>query len=160
MFALAVAPMLFLCAYIMAAYKKTAGLGFVAGLYFANVAGFQDRMVYDPVGFLNASIAVALPIATAGVLFAIVAPDTPQTARRRFIRAARKAFDRIARARPPIGLTEFEFLHHGGAGPAAPRAPARTGRGRRGNRGGHRASRDGTRTDPRSGRRTADACQA
>ena len=108
MFALAVAPMLFFCAYIMAAYKKTAGLGFVAGLYFASVAGFQDRMAYDPVGFLNTSIAVALAIASAGVLFAIVAPDTPQAARRRFVRAVRKAFERIARQRPRIGLTEFE----------------------------------------------------
>jgi uncharacterized membrane protein YccC len=108
MFALAVAPMLFFCAYMMAAYKKTAGLGFVAGLYFASVAGFQDRMAYDPVGFLNTSIAVALAIASAGVLFAIVAPDTPQAARQRFVRAARKAFERIARRRPGIGLTEFE----------------------------------------------------
>ena len=42
------------------------------------------------------------------VLFAIVAPDTPQAARRRFVRAVRKAFERIARQRPRIGLTEFE----------------------------------------------------
>src|SRR5215468_3940262 len=46
MFALAVAPMLFFCAYLMA-YKKTEGLGFLAGLYFAYVAGFQDQMAYD-----------------------------------------------------------------------------------------------------------------
>jgi uncharacterized membrane protein YccC len=107
-FALAVAPMLFFCAYVIAAYKKTAGLGFVAGLYFASVAGFQNRMAYDPVGFLNTSIAVALAIATAGVLFAIVAPDTPQAARRRFVRAARKVFERIARRRKGFGLIEFE----------------------------------------------------
>ncbi len=107
MLALAVAPMLFCCAYLMA-HEKTAGLGFVAGLYFAYAAGFQDRMAYNPVGFLNTSIAAALAIATAAVLFAIVAPDTPQAARRRFVRAARKAFERIARRRPRIGLTEFE----------------------------------------------------
>ena len=107
MFALAVAPMLFFCAYLMA-HKKTAGLGFVAGLYFANTAGFQDRMTYDPVGFLNASIALSLAVATAAVLFAIVAPDTPQAIRRRFVRVARRAFERIDRRRSCIGLTEFE----------------------------------------------------
>jgi uncharacterized membrane protein YccC len=107
MFALAIAPMLFCCAYLMA-HEKTAGIGFVAGLYFANVAGFQNRMAYDPLGFLNTSIALALAIATAAVLFAIVAPDTPPAARRRFIRAARKGFERIARRRPRIELTEFE----------------------------------------------------
>ena len=108
MFALAVAPVLFCCAILMA-LPKTAGLGFVAGLYFANTAGFQDRMAYDPVGFLNTSIALTLAVAMAAVLFAIVAPDTPQGARRRFIRAVRRAFERIARGRPRIGLAEFEI---------------------------------------------------
>jgi len=107
MFALAVAPMLFCCAYLMAR-KKTAGLGFVAGLYFANTAGFQDRMTYDPVGFLNASIALCLAVATAAVLFAIVAPETPLAIRRHFVRVARRAFERIDRRRRSIGLTEFE----------------------------------------------------
>jgi uncharacterized membrane protein YccC len=107
MFALAVAPMLFCCAYLMG-HKRTAGLGFVAGLYFANTAGFQDRMTYDPVGFLNASIALSLAVATAAVLFAVVAPDTPQAIRRRFARVARRAFERIGRRRRSIRLAEFE----------------------------------------------------
>src|SRR5262249_60675945 len=79
MFAVTVAPMLFLCAYLMA-HEKTAGIGVVAGLYFANTAGFQDRMAYDPVGFLNASIALALALATAAVLFPILSPRTPRAA--------------------------------------------------------------------------------
>jgi uncharacterized membrane protein YccC len=107
MFALAVGPMLFCCAYLMAR-PKTAGIGFVAGLYFANAAGFQNRMAYDPVGFLNISIAIALALATAAVLFAIIYPDTPQTARRRFARAVRTIFARIAGRPPRIGLSEFE----------------------------------------------------
>jgi uncharacterized membrane protein YccC len=106
MFALAVAPMVFCCAYLMA-HEKTAIFGFVGGLYFAYAASFQDRMAYDPVGFLNISIAAALAIATCGLLYAIVAPETPQAACRRFVRAARKAFERIAR-RPGIRLPEFE----------------------------------------------------
>ena len=108
MFALVVAPVLFCCAYLMA-QAKTAGLGFLAGLYFANVGGFQNRMAYDPVGFLNTSIALVAAVATAAALFAIVAPDTPEAARRRFVRAARKAFERIARRRRRIGLSEFEI---------------------------------------------------
>ncbi len=107
MFALVVAPVLFCCAHLMA-FPKTAGLGFLAGLYFANVAGFQNRMAYDPVGFLNTSIALVAAVATAAALFAIVAPDTQQAARRRFVRAVRKAFERIVRRRPRIGLSEFE----------------------------------------------------
>jgi len=106
MFALVVAPVLFCCAYLMA-QAKTAGLGFLAGLYFANVGAFQNRMAYDPVGFLNTSIALVAAVATAGVLFAIVAPETPQAARRRFVGAARKAFERIVRRRPRIELSEF-----------------------------------------------------
>jgi uncharacterized membrane protein YccC len=107
MFALVVAPVLFCCAYLMA-HAKTAGLGFLAGLYFANVAGFQNRMAYDPVGFLNTSIALVAAVGIAAALFAIVAPETPQAARRRFVRAVRKAFERIVRRRPRIGLSEFE----------------------------------------------------
>ena len=107
MFALAVAPMLFFCAYLMA-HEKTAGVGFLAGLYFSYAAGFQNHMVYDPVGFLNVSIAAVLAIASAFVLFSMVAPDTPQAARSRFARVARKAFERIAQRRRHIGITEFE----------------------------------------------------
>jgi hypothetical protein len=42
------------------------------------------------------------------VLWAIVAPTTPEAARRRFIRAARKALTSIAAPCRRIGLAEFE----------------------------------------------------
>jgi hypothetical protein len=42
------------------------------------------------------------------VLFAVLAPATPEAARRRFVRTARKAVARIAARRRPIGLIEFE----------------------------------------------------
>src|SRR5260221_9084696 len=80
MFALVVAPVLFCCAYLMA-QAKTAGLGFLAGLYFANVGGVQNRMAYDPVGFLNTSIALVSAVATPPAPFAIVSPHTPEAAR-------------------------------------------------------------------------------
>ena len=105
MFVLAAAPMLFFCSYLMAS-PRTFGLGFLAGLEFAYIANFQDRMAYDPIALINTSIAVSLACASAFLLFAVVAPDTPRTARRRFVRFVRKTFDRIARK--DIGLTEFE----------------------------------------------------
>jgi len=46
--------------------------------------------------------------ATALVLWAIIAPATPEAARRRFVRAARQALARIAAPRSRIGLAEFE----------------------------------------------------
>ena len=107
MFSLIVAPYLFFCALLMT-HKKTAGLGFIAGLYFANTAAFQDRMAYDPVGFLNSSLAIGFAIAAAALLFATVAPETPAEARRRFLRVARRLFSRIDRRVRPIRLTDFE----------------------------------------------------
>jgi uncharacterized membrane protein YccC len=107
MFALAVAPMLFLCAFLMA-HKKTMLIGYLSALLFASAGEFLDRMVYDPVRFINTSIAAVVSAATAMVLWAIIAPATPEAARRRFVRAARRALARIAAPRRRIGLTEFE----------------------------------------------------
>ncbi len=107
MFALAVAPMLFLCALLMA-HKKTMLIGYLSALLFASAGGFLDRMVYDPVGLLNTCIAAVVAAATAMVLWAIIAPATPEAARRRFVRAARRALARIAARRRRIGLPEFE----------------------------------------------------
>jgi uncharacterized membrane protein YccC len=107
MFALAVAPMLFLCAFLMA-HKKTMLIGYMSALLFASAGQFLDRMVYDPVGFLNTCIAAVVAAATAMVLWAIIAPATPEAARRRFVRAARRALAGIAARRRRIGLTEFE----------------------------------------------------
>ena len=106
MFALFVAPMLFCCAYLMG-HKKTAGMGFLAGLYFASASGFHDRMTYDPVGFINITIAIILAGAVTAVLFAIVAPDTPAAARRAFVRATRKAFAEIGGS-SSLELSKFE----------------------------------------------------
>src|SRR5271165_2549425 len=91
--ALAVAPMLFLCAFLMA-HKKTMLIGYFSALLFASAGGFLDQMVYDPVGFINTSIAAVVATATAMVLWAIVAPAMPEAARRRFVRAARQALAR------------------------------------------------------------------
>jgi uncharacterized membrane protein YccC len=98
MFALMVGPAIFFLAALMA-HEKTAGLGFIAALYFANVGAFQDRMAYDPIGFVNTSIAFTLALAAAAVLFATVAPDTAPAVRCRFARVACRALRRIVRRR-------------------------------------------------------------
>ncbi len=107
MFALAVAPMLFFCALLMA-HKKTMLIGYLSALLFASAGGFLNRMVYDPVGLVNTSIAAVVAAATSMVLFAVLAPATPEAARRRFVRTARKAVARIASQCRRIKLVEFE----------------------------------------------------
>jgi uncharacterized membrane protein YccC len=107
MFALVVAPMLFFCAFLMA-HKKTMLIGYVSALLFASTGLFENHMTYDPVGLINTSIAAVVATATALVLWAVVAPQTPAAARRRFVRAARQALARIAAPRSRIGLAEFE----------------------------------------------------
>jgi hypothetical protein len=75
---------------------------------FVSAGQFQNQMTYDPVGLINTSIAAVIAAAAAMVLWAILAPQTPEAARRRFVRAARKALARIASPRARIGLAEFE----------------------------------------------------
>jgi uncharacterized membrane protein YccC len=81
--------MLFLCAFLMA-HKKTMLIGYMSALLFASAGQFLDQMVYDPVGMLNTCIAAVVAAATAMALWAIIAPATPEAARRRFVRAARR----------------------------------------------------------------------
>jgi uncharacterized membrane protein YccC len=107
MFALIVAPMLFLCAFLMA-HKKTHLIGFFSAQLFASAGQFQNQMAYHPVGLINTAIAAVLAAGIAMVLWTIVAPSTPEAARRRFIRSTRKALSSIAAQRPRNGLAEFE----------------------------------------------------
>ena len=109
MFALVVAPMLFLRAWLMA-HKKTMLIGYLSALLFASTGLFQNHMTYDPVGLINTSIAAVIATATALVLWAVVAPATPAAARRRIAGVARQAFARIAAPRSRIGLAEFETV--------------------------------------------------
>ena len=109
MFALIVGPVLFFCAFLMAQEKSPLAMlaGFLTALYFASANPLQDSMTYDAVGFINTSIAVVAAIAVAAVLFAIVAPDTPAAARRRFARAARRALAGITVSQPGTDLPAF-----------------------------------------------------
>jgi len=109
MFALIVSPMLFGCAFLMSKPNpKTMLIGFMSALLFASVGQFQNRMVYDAVGLLNTSIAVLFATGVSLVLWAVIAPETAEAARRRFLRVARQAVGRLTRSPDPIGFAEFE----------------------------------------------------
>jgi uncharacterized membrane protein YccC len=108
MFALIVGPMLFGCAYLMSKPNPKAMLiGYLSALLFASVGQFQNRMVYDPVGLLNTSIAAVFAAGVTLVLWAVIAPETAAAARGRFLRIAQRAVSRLT-ARHPIGVAEFE----------------------------------------------------
>ena len=108
-FALVAGPVFFLCALLLAS-PSTAGIGFLASLYFAYAGTFLDRMAYDPVGFLNTSFAIVLAAAITWLLYAIVVPDTPAAVYRRFLRIVRKTFGRIAGGRASLTRSEFESI--------------------------------------------------
>ena len=108
MFVLIVAPMLFGCAFLMASPNpKIMLLGFMSALLFASVGQFQNRMVYDPVGLLNTSTAAVIAGGVTLVLWAVVAPETAEAARGRFLRVARQAVSQLTAPRHPISFAEF-----------------------------------------------------
>jgi uncharacterized membrane protein YccC len=107
MFSLIVAPVVFSCALLMA-YKRTLLIGFLSGLLFASVGVFQDRMSYDPVDLLNTSIAVVFATGVALVMWSLLGPETPEAARHRFVRVARRVQAKITGPRPRISLADFE----------------------------------------------------
>jgi uncharacterized membrane protein YccC len=125
MFALVTAPVLFLCAFLMGDSKEPLGYlaGFLFALDFASLGGFQNRMTYDAIGLVNTQIAVVIAIAVAAILFAVVAPETPEVMRHRFTRAARQALARIA-GRRPMGLDAFETAMTGALERLNPEQPA------------------------------------
>jgi uncharacterized membrane protein YccC len=109
MFALIVAPMLFGCAYLMSKPNpKTMLLGYLSALLFASVGQFQNRMIYDPIDLLNTSIAAVFAVGVTLILWAVIAPETAEAARFRFLRIARRAVGRLTAPRHPIGVAEFE----------------------------------------------------
>jgi uncharacterized membrane protein YccC len=107
MFSLIVAPVVFCCALLMA-HKKTLLIGFLSGLLFASVGLFQDRMSYDPVDLLNTSIAAVFAAGVALVMWSVLAPETPEAARHRFLRVARRVQARITGPRGRNSLADFE----------------------------------------------------
>jgi uncharacterized membrane protein YccC len=108
-FALIVGPFLFCCAFLMGQPNPKAMLiGFLSALLFASLGQFQNRMIYDPVGLLNTSIAAAFAAGVTFGLWAVVAPETAEAARRRFLRIARQAVSRLTAPRHRFDIAAFE----------------------------------------------------
>ncbi len=83
--AVALAPLLLTCGFIMA-QPGIGPLGLLSAVYFAFASSIDNVMTYDAVAFLNSSLAILVGIAVAVVLFATFFPETPAHAGRRFRR--------------------------------------------------------------------------
>jgi uncharacterized membrane protein YccC len=110
MFTMVVGPAIFLLAYLMG--HETSPLkylvGFLCGLYIPSAAGFQDSIHFDAIGFINTSVATVFAAAVGAVLFAVLAPETPQAAYRRFVRFSRRMLMRIAAMKTLLRPADFE----------------------------------------------------
>ena len=83
--AVALAPLLLTCGFIMA-QPQIGPLGLLSAVYFAFASNIDNVMTYDAAAFLNSSLAILVGIAVAVVLFATFFPETPASAGRRFRR--------------------------------------------------------------------------
>jgi uncharacterized membrane protein YccC len=83
--AVAIAPLMLTCGFIMA-QPQIGPLGLLSAVYFAFASNIDNVMTYDASSFLNSSLSVLVGIAVALVLFATFFPETPGYAARRFRR--------------------------------------------------------------------------
>ena len=83
--AVALAPLLLTCGFIMA-QPQIGALGMLSAVYFTFASNISNVMTYDAAAFLNSSLAILVGIAVAVVLFATFFPETPAYAGRRFRR--------------------------------------------------------------------------
>jgi uncharacterized membrane protein YccC len=97
--AVALAPLLLTCGFIMA-QPRIGALGLLSAVYFAFASNIDNVMTYDAAAFLNSSLAVLVGIAVAVVLFATFFPETPAYAARRFLRQLLVHLSYLASARP------------------------------------------------------------
>jgi uncharacterized membrane protein YccC len=97
--AVALAPLLLTCGFIMA-QPLIGTLGLLSAVYFAFASNIDNVMTYDAVAFLNSSLAILVGIAVAVVLFATFFPETPASADRRFRRQILVHLSHLASACP------------------------------------------------------------
>jgi uncharacterized membrane protein YccC len=83
--AIALAPLMLTCGFIMA-QPKIGPLGLLSAVYFAFASNIDNVMTYDAMAFLNSSLGILVGIAVAVVLFATFFPETRISAGRRFRR--------------------------------------------------------------------------
>jgi uncharacterized membrane protein YccC len=79
--ALALAPLMLMCGFIMA-QPKIGALSQLTAVYFTVGSNIDNVMHYDSVVFLNTSVAILFGIAVALVVFATIFPETPSQALR------------------------------------------------------------------------------
>ena len=97
--AVALAPLLLTCGFIMA-QPRIGALGLLSAVYFAFASNINNVMTYDAVAFLNSSLAILVGIGVAVVLFATFFPETPAYAGRRFLRQLVVHLSDLTSARP------------------------------------------------------------
>jgi uncharacterized membrane protein YccC len=98
--AVALAPLLLTCGYIIA-QPGIGPLGLLSAVYFTYASNINNVTSYDAVAFLNSSFAILVGIGVAVVLFATFFPETAAHASRRFRRQILVHLSRLASARRP-----------------------------------------------------------
>ena len=83
--AVALAPLLLTCGFIMA-QPSIGPIGMLGAVYFTFASNIDNVMTYDAAAFLNSSLAILVGSGIAVVLFSTFFPETPASARRRFLR--------------------------------------------------------------------------
>ena len=81
--AVAIAPLMLVCGFIMA-QPRIGPLGLLGAVYFAYVSNIDNVMTYDAAAFLNLSFAVLIGVTAAVVLFATFFPENDAGVVRRF----------------------------------------------------------------------------
>jgi uncharacterized membrane protein YccC len=81
--AVAIAPLMLVCAFLMA-QPRIGVLGLLGAVYFAFATNIDNVMTYDAGAFLNSSFAILIGVTVAAGMFATVFPETPAGAVRRF----------------------------------------------------------------------------
>ncbi|MBV9530273.1 MAG: FUSC family protein, partial [Bradyrhizobium sp.] len=81
--ALTIAPLMLVCAFLMA-QPRIGVFGLLGAVYFAYASNIDNVMTYDAAAFLNSSFAILVGVTVAGVMFAIFFPESPAGAVRRF----------------------------------------------------------------------------
>ncbi|HVO92340.1 MAG TPA: FUSC family protein [Terriglobales bacterium] len=96
--ALALAPLMLICGFIMAE-PRIGAMGQMTAVYFTVGSKIDNVMPYDTAEFLNTSLAILFGLGTAWLLFATVFPETPAQALRRLRRQLLFQLGRFSKSR-------------------------------------------------------------
>ena len=105
--AIALAPLLLICGFIMA-QPKIGPMGQLTVVYFTVGSNIDNVMNYDTVAFFNTSLAILFGIGVALVLFATIFPETPSLAVRFLRKQLRLQLGRFSAAREST-LSSFAY---------------------------------------------------